>query len=604
MSNNAVVDRKSIPEKYKWNARAMFASDTAWEAEAAALLKDVEKAASYRNRLMASAAVLCEALEFNDAILRRLSTLHVYAGMSHSVDIADPAGTKLHSKAQSVIAAVLAALSFVEPELLAIGEKQVYAWMQENPRLAVYRHYAEQLFRRQAHVRSPEVEELLGMLAESFSGPRTIWGMLTDADLKFEPAQTERNTALEFNSGTLGKILSDKDRVARRTAYEHYQDEFLAHKNTFAAALCASVKQNVFEMRARRHKSTLEMSLFDNNIPVEVFHNLIATFRKNLPTWHRYWKVRAKALGLEKLHAYDVHATIAETTPAVSYEQAVEWICAGMAPLGDEYVSAMRKGCLQDGWVDVYPNKGKRAGAFSSGSQGCPPYIMMSYNDNLMGMSTLAHELGHSMHKYYCTAAQPFVYSRYTLFAAEVASNFNQAMTRAYLFKTQSEKSFQIALIEEAMANFHRYFFVMPTLARFELEVHQRLERGQALTADDMINLMADLHAEGFGDGVVLDRERDGISWATFTHLYSDYYVYQYATGISGAHALSALVLSGKSGASEDYLKFLKCGGSCDDLDALKIGGVDLASPQPAEQTYQVLADLVTRLEGLVSHKA
>ena len=273
-----------------------------------------------------------------------------------------------------------------------------------------------------------------------------------------------------------------------------------------------------------------------------------------------------------------------------------------MAPLGEEYVTAMRQGLVEQRWVDVYPNRGKRAGAFSMGAPGTHPFILMSYNNDIFSLSTLAHELGHSMHSYYSRGTQPIVYANYGLFLAEVASNFNQALVRAHLFERLSERDQQISLIEEAMANFHRYFFIMPTLARFELEIHERVECGAALTAQSLNGLMADLFSEGYGDHVAVDRERVGITWAEFsTHLYYNFYVYQYATGISGAHALAGPILAGEAGAAERYIEqFLKAGGSRFPLDTLQATGVDMRSPAAVEATFGVLAGLVERLETLV----
>jgi oligoendopeptidase F len=287
--------------------------------------------------------------------------------------------------------------------------------------------------------------------------------------------------------------------------------------------------------------------------------------------------------------------------PTLSYETAVDWIAQGMTPLGKEYTSILRNGALEERWVDVYPNQGKRMGAFSSGLKGTHPFIMMSFTDDLFSLSTLAHELGHSLHSYYTWQKQPLVYSNYGLFVAEVASNFNQALVRAHLFESNSDPNFHIAVIEEAMANFHRYFFIMPTLARFELELHQRVERGQPLNADIMNNLLADFFQEGYGDEVVFDRERTGITWAQFhSHLYANFYVYQYATGISAAHALAHDILQEKPGAVDNYLAFLKAGGSMYPMDALKLAGVDMTSPEPVETAFAVLAQIVDRLEQLV----
>ena len=295
-------------------------------------------------------------------------------------------------------------------------------------------------------------------------------------------------------------------------------------------------------------------------------------------------------------------APITKKKVKIPYEKAVDMICDGLAPMGKDYVDAIRMGCLEDRWVDVYPNQGKSNGAFSWGSQGTHPFIMMSYNDEMLSMSTLAHELGHSMHSHLTWKHQPFVYTDYSLFEAEVASNFHQAMVRGHLIKTVTDKNFLIALIQEAVGdNFFRYFFQMPILARFELETHERIERGESLTADSMIDLMADLFAEGFGPGFKMDRERVGMTWSTFGHLFADYYVYAYATGISGAHALSGRILRGEPNAVEDYLGFLKSGASDYSLNVLKKAGVDLTSPQAVEETFAVMESYVDRLEELLS---
>ncbi len=599
MSTVPVKPRAEIPAEYTWNAPSVFESEVAWENEFKRVLENLASVSQFKDRLAEGPRVLAEALQAIETLVQQAFKVFVYASMSHNVETTNPAATKMYGRGQGLLGQVFATISFLDPELIALGQDKLTQWLKDEPRLANMAQYVADLFRKQAHVRSAEVEELLGMLADPFSGPYTLNNTLANADFKFQAAQDEMGQAIPMSQGALDNLLASQDRVARRTAWEAYTDVYLAYKNTLAANLSSSIKQNVFYTRARRHQSTLAGSLFENNVPVEVFHNLINTFKKNLPTWHRYWAVRRKALGVETLHPYDIWAPLAKNPPVVPYAKAVEWIGQGLAPLGADYVRVLQQGCLQDRWVDVYPNLGKTDGAFSSGVPGTHPFILMSYDDTLFSLSTLAHELGHSMHSYLTWQNQPFIYSNYSLFVAEVASNFNQAMTRAWLLDHNPDPDFQIAVIEEAMSNFHRYFFIMPTLARFELDLHERYERGEGVTADDLNALMADLFSEGYGSEVQVDRERVGITWATFSHLYSDYYVYQYATGISAANALSRRILAGTPGAAEAYLKFLSAGSSVYALDALKLAGVDMTTPQAVEEAFAVLGGLVDRLEKL-----
>ncbi len=478
-------------------------------------------------------------------------------------------------------------------------------WLSQDERLADYGHYFDQLEKQQAHVRSAEVEQIMGLVQDAFGTAAATHGIMANADLKFKPAVGIDNQAHAVTQGTIGALLTHADREVRRSAWQNYADAHLAFKNTMANTLTAGVKQDVFKMRVRGYDSSLEAALSNTFIPTEVFQNLIDTYKANLPTWHRYWNIRRRALGYDNLHVYDIKAPLSMNPPVVPYETAVEWIATGMLPLGQEYASTLRSGALENRWVDIYPNVGKRMGAFSSGVKGTHPFIMMSYADDLFGLSTLAHELGHSMHSYLTWQTQQNInYSRYGLFVAEVASNFNQAMVRAHLLDTHSDPEFQIAVIEEAMANFHRYFFIMPTLARFELEIHQRIGQGQALTADSLIDLLAELFGEGYGREVAIDHDRIGITWAQFhTHLYANFYVYQYATGISAAHALAQPILAGEPGAADNFLSFLKAGGSVYPLDALQIAGVDMTSPEAVETTFAVLAGYVERLEMLIAQR-
>ena len=593
--------RSKVKKEQTWNSESVFASPEAFDAEADRLVESLPEVKKFQGHLGENPDTFLRAMEAIEEISKRAAKVRVYASMFSAVDATDQQAAAMSSKTSGALAQISAATSFVEPELLEIGEEKLRNWISDDPRMKLYEHYFNDLFRKQTHIRSKEVEELLGMLRDPFVSTSSTVSMLANADFEFKPARDSQNKKVKLTQSTYNAILGGSDRKARRTAWENYNDKYLEFKNTLASNLATSIKQNIFNMKARRFDSSLEATLFNGDVPVEMFHNLLDIFKKNLPLWHRYWRIRRKALGVKALHPYDVWAPLTGKKHKVPFEKAVEWICEGLAPMGEEYVSVMRQGCLQDRWVDWSPNAGKRQGAFSTRvPSDTHPFIMMSYTDSIGSMSTLAHELGHSIHFYYASRSQPMIYYLFPSIIAETASNFNQAMTRAYLLQANPSKSFQISLLEEAMSNFHRYFFVMPTLARFELETHQRIERGQALTADSMIELMADLFSEGFGGEMDLDRERVGITWGTFTsHLYVDFYSFQYAIGISAANAIAKRILEGTPNAARDHIDFLKAGSSKPPLEVFQIAGVDMTSPQPIEEAFAVLEGYIDRLETL-----
>ncbi len=598
--NPTLPSRSEVNPDYTWNAESLFSTPKDWETEVDAILAALPKLKEFQGQLHNSPATLADALGMQEDLSVRGKRINVYAGISFSVDTTDQNAAAMTSKARSLSAQLLAATSFIKPELLAIGLETLMNWSESESRLAVYRHFFSNLFRMGAHVRSGEVEEILGMLADPFSGPSTSSSMLTNADMQAAPGRDSTGNPISANETTILTTTAGTDRVARQTVWESYYSELFRFRNTLATNLATSIKQNVFLSQVRGHNSALEMSLYQQDIRTQVFHNLIEVFTKNFPVWQKYFRIRRKALGVEKLRPYDMWAPLTKKPVKVPYQQAVEWISESLLPMGKDYVAVLRNGCLEERWVDVYPNKGKRTGAFSSGAPGTHPFIMMSYTDSIFSVSTLAHELGHSMHSYLTWQNQPLIYSDYSLFVAEVASNFHQAMLRAHLLKTDTDRDLQIAIIEEAMANYYRYFFIMPTLARFELETHTRTENGQPLTAGSLIELMADLFTEAYADTVETNREHLGMTWARFGHLFRDYYVYQYATGISGAQALSSRVLRGETEAVEDYLRFLKSGSSGYPLNVLRKAGVDLTSPKPVEEAFAFMENYIDRLEKLL----
>jgi oligoendopeptidase F len=603
MSDTKLPLRSSIDKRYLWNAESLFPDRAAWCEELKAvdaLLPGLSaKAGSIGS---AGGAALADLLDAMLSLNERMGKVLIYAYMSQAVDTLDAEAQGMNGQASGLASRFMAACAFLEPELIALGREKLGSWMDAEPRLAEFRHhFLDDLFRKQEHVRSAEVEELLGLASEVFQAADTVRDLLVDADMKFAPARGAGEREAEVAQGSVEKLLASPDRELRRSAWRSYCDGYIAHENSLSASLCAAMKRDVFNARSRRFPSSVEAALFENDVPRSVYDSTIAAFKAKLPVWHRYWRVRRKALGVERLEHCDIWAPISKAPPVIPFERGVDYICDALAPLGKDYVRTLRRGVLEERWVDVYPSVGKSSGAFSCGWKGTHPFVKMQYVNDLSSMSTLVHELGHSMHTYHANAHQNAVNADYPIFAAEVASNFNQAMLRAHLFGTEKDPQFQIAVIEEAMDNLHRYFFIMPTLARFELEMHERLERGGSVAASDMNELMADLFEEGYGGELEVDRHREGSTWAQFGHLYMNYYVFQYATGISAAHALAAPILAGDSAAAERYIGFLSSGASDYPVELLRKAGVDMRSGEAMDKCYDVLEGLIDRLERLTA---
>jgi oligoendopeptidase F len=593
-----------VDRQFTWDAESVFADEAAWEQAVETIKARLPDLAEFKGHLGDSPDALADWFDASERVHRLMGKVMVYSTMSYSVDTGNEAAMGRTDRARSAAAQLGAAVAFALPEMIATGIPKLREWVATSPRLGHLGHYFDRVEKLQQHIRSAEVEEVLTQASDPLATALSVHGVLANADLRFSGAVGIDGQEHEVAQGTIAALLTSPDRELRRAAFESYADAHLAMQHAMAASLAGGIKRDVFYARARGFQSSLAAALEPSHVPPEVYHNVIRTFRDNVGTWHRYWRVRRKALGLSALKPYDTRAPLGPSTLTVPYAQAVEWVAEGVKPLGAEYVRILRRGALEERWVDVYPNRGKRMGAFSTGVPDTFPFIFMSYNDDIYSMSTLAHELGHSMHSYYARKTQPFIYSNYGLFQAEVASNMHQALVRRHLLATQTDPSIQVAVIEEAMANFYRYFFIMPSLARLELAIHERVEAGGAITADYLNHLMADLMMEVYGSEVEVtgrDRDRIGSTWAQFhTHLYSNFYVYQYATGIAGADHLVERVASGDTQAVESYLAFLKSAGSMYPLEGLRLAGVDMTSPEPVEAAFATLAGMVGRLEELV----
>lgn len=601
------LKRADVPHEQTWNRESVFDSWEALQSELDTLAAKLPELEKFAGTLGTSPDALFNWLETYTRLRRRFYRLYTFTNMATAVDAKDVEAKAKRGQVASLLGKLSAATAFAEPELLAVGEK-LLDWAKQDSRLTIYTHYFDNLLREKPHTLSPEAEKILGMLQDPFSGTFQTYRELVNTDMKFPDAL---DTAGNLNTVAQAIVpptgIQGTDRVLRRNAWESFCDQHRAMENTLASNLMTSVKQNVFLARVRGYGSVLESRLAPANLPVEVFHTLINTFKANLPVWHRYWAAKRKALGVDQLHPYDIWAPLVDNPPQITYQQAVEWIAAGLEPLGADYTATIRRACLELRWVDYAQNEGRMQGAFASSAYDTHPFIFNTFDGSLMAMSVLAHELGHAMHSYLMNINQPEIYNGFfsngaSSSVAETASNFHQAMVRAYLMQAKADdKTFQLALIDEAMFNFHRYFFIMPTLARFEYEVYSRAENDQPLNANILNTLMADFFAEGYGDTMTDDRERTATTWGQFLHLYMPFYSFQYSVGISAAHALAEGILAQQPQAVENYLGFLSSGWSYYAPDLFKRAGVDMTQPHAIEKTFGVLDKLVERLETLVN---
>lgn len=597
-ATHSLPRRAKLTPEERWDIESVFPDDAAWEAAYAEAGARIAELAEYREGLGESAGALLAALRLRDEIAARVGRVGVYTSLRFAEDATNPTYGGLAERGRGLRARFMAAAAFIEPAILALAPATLERFMAEDADLARYRHYFDRVGLGRGHVRSAEVEEVLAEAANLGDTPRATRAALENADLALGTIRDEAGAEVRLGQGNLQRFGRSADRAVRRAAWEQSADAYLGMRHTFAATLAGVVKRDVFFARMRRYDSSLEAALAPNKIPVAVFHNLLDTVWRNLPIWHRYFAARRRLLGLDALHGWDLTAPLEREHRPIPFDAGVALIAAGLAPLGEDYLAIMRRG-IAARWADPWPNIGKGGGAFSSGVQGTHPFISMSYGNDLGGVSTLAHELGHSMHSYYSWQAQPWVYSSYSLFVAEAASNMHQALLGAHLLETTDDPHLLLAVIEERMGNHLRYLFTMPILARFELDCHERVERGEALSAEGMTAALADLYRQGYGGEVVLDEARMGITWARFPHLFANFYVFQYATGIAAAAALARQVRTEGAPAAARYIDFLKAGGSVYPLDALLAAGVDLRDPAPVQAAFDILDGYVKRLEAM-----
>jgi oligoendopeptidase F len=605
-------ERAEVAKEDCWNVEALYPSLKDWKdhfskvcgekpdsTEVSSQENRWSSIAAYKGNLSQGAKVVKEALDKFFSISRQLHNLYTYAHLKHDEELTNDDYKRAYATISALLHDFSREMAWLEPELLALPDQITSSYIQ-SPELADYRFYLEKLLRVKKHMLSSEKEELMALAGKALSSPHKAFSAINDADFKFGTVADGKGNERELTHGSYGIYIRDQDRVLRENAFKKLHGHYLGYENTLCELLSGVIEGHFFNAKARNYTSCLEAALFEKNIDLNVYHALVQTVGDNLSGLHRYMQLRRKVLGLDALHLYDVYVPLTKTIDIkIPYGEAEDLVIESVAPLGTEYQNILRKGLKEQRWVDRYENKNKRSGAYSSGSYDSMPYILMNYKELLRDVFTLAHEAGHSMHSALSRKHQPYIYADYSIFVAEVASTFNEELLVQLLLQRLTKKEEKIFLINQKIEDIRGTLFRQTMFAEFELFLHRSVEKNIPLTPKFLKEEFIKLNRKYFGDNVVIDKEIE-IEWARIPHFYYNFYVYQYATGISAALALAEGVLAGGEGEREAYFNFLKGGGSKYPIDMLKVAGIDMCSPAPVKSAIGKFDSLVSQLEKLV----
>ncbi|MCL2216385.1 MAG: oligoendopeptidase F [Defluviitaleaceae bacterium] len=588
--------RHEIPSEFKWNLEDIFTTPADWHKGVNSLPGKIAEVEAFKGKLKDGKALL-DCLETLHKAENILSRLYVYANMRLHEDSNVSEAQGMADVMESQVAKFSTAASFIEPEILELDESTVQSFIKNTPGLDLYGRYLENILRKKAHILSAEIEGILAAASEMGEGASNVVSMLEDADMKFGSITNENGDTVEVTGGRFISLMESPDRRVRVDTFNLFYDGYWKLKNTFAALLNTSVKKDIFFSRTRKYATARDAALSVNNIPAEVYDSLVKTIHEFLPVMHRYMTLRKKALKLDELHMYDLYTPIVEEADTVMpYDEAKKKLVEGLAPLGKDYLNAMAKG-MESGWLDVYENEGKRGGAYSWGTYGTHPYVLLNYDNKLGDLFTLAHEMGHAMHSYYTWETQPLVYGDYSIFLAEVASTVNETLLMEHMLKTTDDEKIRMYLLGEYIEQFRGTVFRQTMFAEFEHILHTMAENGEPLILDSINKVYRELNEKYYGPDMVVDEKID-LEWARISHFYRAFYVYQYATGYSAAIAFTKKIQTEGTPAVNAYIDFLKSGSSDYPINVLKKAGVDMSTPEPIREALKVFESLVTQMES------
>ncbi len=595
--------RSDIEAKYTWNLADVYVNDEAWEKDFKSVEEGLTQYKKFEGKLTSSSAELLKAVKFDDEISMKIQRLYLYASLSRDLDLSNSAGLARYDRISALYSKVGSASAFIRPELLSITREKIDKYLTENKELKVYSHVFDNLFRMKEHTLPTEQEKLLAEASQVTQVPGNTFGVFTNADLQFPTVKDEKGNDIKISAGRYTAALYSTDRDYRERVYKGFYKPYMDYKNTLSTLFNGEIKTHIFNANARKYKTAREAALDANSIPVAVYDNLIKSVNENLEPLHRWATIRKKVLGVTELHPYDAYVTL---FPAVKedypYDKGTQLCLDALKPLGEQYIKDLNL-AFNSRWIDVYETKGKRSGAYSSGTTyGVHPYVLLNWNDQLNDVFTLAHEMGHNMHSYYTGNTQPFPYADYTIFLAEIASTLNEALLLDYLIDNAKTKEEKLSLTEKYITNIVTTFYRQTMFAEYEQKTHEMVERGEALTPEVLTPMYKELVQRYWGPDMVVDEE-EAYTWARIPHFYYNFYVYQYATGYAASQELAQKIKNEKQPAINKYLNFLKAGNSDYPINVLKTAGVDMTSPEPVNQTIKKMNELLDQMEKLLAEK-
>ncbi|HAQ2051681.1 TPA: oligoendopeptidase F [Enterococcus faecium] len=591
--------REELPENLTWDLTKIFSSDQEFDEKYLELSEELKQSEKHKGTLDQGASQFLNAIEFVLRVYRQTEVIYVYAHLKNDQDTGNTDYQALYARASSLFSKVSEAVSWFEPEILQLSDDQIWQYFKEEPKLEVYRHYIQQIVDNRAHVLSAEQESLLAGAGEIFDASSDTFAVLNNADLVFPTIEGENGEIVQLSHGVYGQLLESTDRRVREAAFKGLYSVYEQFRNTFASTLGTHIKGHNFKAKVRNYSSAREASLSNNHIPESVYDTLVDVVNKHLPLLHRYMELRKRLLEVEKLHMYDLYTPVLGEAPITfTYEEAKEKALEALKPMGEEYMAIVEK-AFSERWIDVVENKGKRSGAYSSGSYDTNPYILLNWHDMLDQLFTLVHEMGHSVHSYFTRSNQPYVYGDYSIFLAEIASTTNENILTEYLLETEKDPRVRAYVLNHYLDGFKGTVFRQTQFAEFEHFMHTEDEKGVPLTSEYLSDSYGKLNAKYYGPAVEEDPEIK-FEWSRIPHFYYNYYVFQYSTGFSAASALAKKILNQEPEALENYLAYLKAGNSDYPVEVMKKAGVDMTQAAYIEDAMSMFEQRLNELEELI----